>query len=307
MGIKITKNTVSIGLAVYNGEKYIEETILSVLNQSHKDLELIISDNFSDDNTERICRKFASEDERISFYRQTKNEGYLFNYKFVLEKSKSDYYMWLAHDDLLMPNMIQNLLYYLKNNSKIVLISSDIQNIDEFGKPIYVQHLKQIRFKQNLDNNLLNNIKFFRNPTSSIYHSFYGLYRKDKLRGIELNYSNKLKYATGMEIPFLAQVALKGFILSIPLVLKKYRRHSDSMYHKEVNNIDLNFHFSNSINISYILFLILKDSRISLFKKIVIFFVLMMDLGFIYVKNFIKFFFNLIKSKINLNNARKIK
>ena len=307
MGIKITKNTVSIGLAVYNGEKYIEETILSVLNQSHKDLELIISDNFSDDNTERICRKFASEDERISFYRQTKNEGYLFNYKFVLEKSKSDYYMWLAHDDLLMPNMIQNLLYYLKNNSKIVLISSDIQNIDEFGKPIYVQHLKQIRFKQNLDNNLLNNIKFFRNPTSSIYHSFYGLYRKDKLRGIELNYSNKLKYATGMEIPFLAQVALKGFILSIPLVLKKYRRHSDSMYHKEVNNIDLNFHFSNSINISYILFLILKDSRISLFKKIVIFFVLMMDLGFIYVKNFIKFFLNLIKSKINLNNARKIK
>ena len=292
MGIKITKNTVSIGLPVYNGEKYIEETILSVLDQSHKDFELIISDNFSDDNTESICRKFSYEDERISFYRQTKNRGYEFNFNFVLEKSKSDYFMWLACDDLLMPNMIENLLYYLKQNSKIVLITPDIQNIDEFGNPISLHNITQIRFKKHLDNNLLNLIKFFRNPTSTIYHSFYGLYKKDILKDIELNYSNKLEYSTGMEIPFLAQVALKGFIVSIPLSLKKFRRHSESIYHKEINNIDLNFYFRNNINITNVLFLILKNSKISLLKKIIILFFLILDLGFIYIKTCIKFILN---------------
>ena len=59
MVIKITRNTVSIGLAVYNGEKSTLESIISMLNQTHKDFELIISDNFSVDNTENICRKFA--------------------------------------------------------------------------------------------------------------------------------------------------------------------------------------------------------------------------------------------------------
>ena len=64
---------VSIGLPVRNGEDYIDLTLKSLLSQSFKNFELIISDNFSTDNTEKICKKFEKKDFRIRFIKQKKN------------------------------------------------------------------------------------------------------------------------------------------------------------------------------------------------------------------------------------------
>jgi glycosyltransferase involved in cell wall biosynthesis len=66
---------VSIGLSVYNGERLIEQTINSILNQTFTDLELVISDNASTDRTGEIAQAYARRDSRIRYYRSHKNMG----------------------------------------------------------------------------------------------------------------------------------------------------------------------------------------------------------------------------------------
>lgn len=67
--------TVSIGLFVYNGERFLPKSLDSLLRQTFRDFELIISDNASTDRTEEICRGYAATDDRIRYYRNQKNMG----------------------------------------------------------------------------------------------------------------------------------------------------------------------------------------------------------------------------------------
>ncbi len=66
---------VSLALPVYNGEKFIEEAIHSILRQDYQDFELIITDNASTDRTEAICRDFAASDRRVKYVRNDRNLG----------------------------------------------------------------------------------------------------------------------------------------------------------------------------------------------------------------------------------------
>ena len=61
---------ITIGLPVYNGQKYIKETINSILLQTYKNFELIISDNLSNDETKEICKSYEKKDNRIKYVRQ---------------------------------------------------------------------------------------------------------------------------------------------------------------------------------------------------------------------------------------------
>ncbi len=264
------KPIVSIGLPVFNGERYLKQTIESITEQTFSNFELIISDNNSNDSTSKICKEFTKLDKRIKYYKQRNNNGFWDNYKFVLEKSIGEYFIWIAHDDLQNKKMISELVKILEENKEVVLATCDIQNINEDGLNTFIQKIEQIRLTKSLKNKMLNTIYFFRNPTSSIYNSFYGLYRHKSIKNIDLNYGGILKYATGWEIPFLAQVSLKGSIISIPLPYKKYRRHSKSMYHSESQNKGLIFHLINRLNISQALLLITISSPKNLLIKFIL-------------------------------------
>jgi glycosyltransferase involved in cell wall biosynthesis len=102
--------TVSIGMPVYNGEKYIREALDSLLAQTFGDFELIISDNHSTDDTRNICKEYAAKDSRIKYVRQDENIGALANFKFVLNNSSAKYFMWAAFDDKWSRNWIEVLL-----------------------------------------------------------------------------------------------------------------------------------------------------------------------------------------------------
>ena len=83
MPTRQAKPKVSIGLVVYNGSKSISAAIESFLDQTFRDFELIISDNASSDETESICRKFASLDDRICYVRHPDNIGAAANFQYV--------------------------------------------------------------------------------------------------------------------------------------------------------------------------------------------------------------------------------
>ena len=88
MGARIPMRSaplLSIGLFVYNGERFIEEAIHSILNQTFTDFELIISDNASTDSTCEIVEAYAKCDDRIRYYRSEKNMGAGWNARRVHE------------------------------------------------------------------------------------------------------------------------------------------------------------------------------------------------------------------------------
>ncbi len=98
---------VSIGMPVYNGGLFIREALDSLLAQTFTDFELIISDNASTDGTESICREYADKDARIRYVRQAQNLGAAANFKFVLDESVGEYFMWAAADDVWLPTFVR--------------------------------------------------------------------------------------------------------------------------------------------------------------------------------------------------------
>ncbi len=94
---------VSVGLPVYNGERYLAEALDSILAQDFGDFELIISDNASTDGTRDLCEAYARVDRRINYSRLPENLGAAANYNRVFEMSTGNLFKWAAHDDLLHP------------------------------------------------------------------------------------------------------------------------------------------------------------------------------------------------------------
>jgi len=127
---------VSIGLPVYNGERYLRSAIESILAQSLGDFELIISDNASTDETETICRKFMALDKRIRYHRNAQNMGAAANFNQCFELASGEYFKWAAHDDICSPDFLSKCIDVLEKDSSVVLCSTEVTFIDENGKII---------------------------------------------------------------------------------------------------------------------------------------------------------------------------
>jgi len=99
---------VSVIIPVYNGERYLEDCVQSVLTQTCRDLELLIVDDGSGDSTWDLCRKLAERDGRIRLFHQ-ENAGVSAARNLGLEKARGKYILFVDADDLLMPNAVQIL------------------------------------------------------------------------------------------------------------------------------------------------------------------------------------------------------
>lgn len=264
----LTLPNVSIGMPVYNGEKFIREALNSLLGQTFTDFELIISDNASTDDTAAICRDYASRDIRILYVRQSENLGAMPNFQFVLDEAVGQYFMWASADDIWESTCLEELTSILDNNQQIALVASDVINVNESGLTISTSRLDNIRLED--VNNSWDKIRplFFENPTTQIFFAIYGLFRTQLLRQASLNYHGRAKYLSGSEIPFLAQIALMGKITSIPTVLKLYRRHDESSYHIEQENMSFGARLEIFITISNSLVEIILRSELSLIGKL---------------------------------------
>jgi hypothetical protein len=130
---------VSIGLPVYNGDRYLEGALSTLVDQTHTDLEIVISDNASTDRTQAICEEFARRDPRIRYIRQTYNKGAAFNHNTVAYASTGEYFRWYSYDDRMGPRLIEECAKVLDENPDVVLawprpsvIDADGNVIDDF-------------------------------------------------------------------------------------------------------------------------------------------------------------------------------
>lgn len=108
---------VSIGLPTFNRAKILRRAVDSLLAQTYRNFELIISDNASSGETQAICLQYAARDPRIRYIRQKENIGAANNNIFVLNQAQGEYFLWAADDDWWAPEYISSLLEPLEKNS----------------------------------------------------------------------------------------------------------------------------------------------------------------------------------------------
>src|SRR5499427_3728332 len=123
----------SIGLPVYNGENYLDQSIEALLGQSYEDFELIISDNASTDGTADICRRYERQDSRIRYVRQPRNIGLSPNHNFLIGQAKGELFKEASHDDLYGRDLLKRCVEALDEHPHVVLAHSWTAAIDGTG------------------------------------------------------------------------------------------------------------------------------------------------------------------------------
>ena len=180
--MKESQPIVSVGIFVFNEVKFIEEAIVSVINQTYQNLEIIVSDNCSTDGTIEIIERYAQRDPRIKFYRQEQNIGAHENFKFVLHKSTGEYFMWMGGHDIILPSLVERAVSVFKINNKSVLVYSDSEFINHEGLTISKSA------NSNIDNYNLSRTDRLKNLINNIGYCtpVYGLFKKSVLKNIPI-------------------------------------------------------------------------------------------------------------------------
>jgi len=239
-----SRPAVTVGIPVFNGERFIRQAIESVLAQTFTDYELLISDNASVDGTAAICNEIAANDRRIKFVQQENNRGPFWNLKFVTERATGGLLVWLSHDDALHRLFIEKCVAYLDRNPRAVVVSGDFRIVDESGNQVDMEILQTIREDIPWARRCS---QFFHYPIfSNVFYAFYGMMRVDACR-TALSKIKEPKYMSQIELPVLSRLATMGEITSLPTVLRDYRRVSTSLYHSEVDSLSRKPKFARSI------------------------------------------------------------
>jgi len=115
----LEEKLISVCIPVYNGEKYIEETLNSIIVQTYKNIEIIISDNASTDNTGSIVMKYLDKDSRVKYSRNEVNLGYSGNLNKLIELAKSEYIAVYHADDIYQPTIVEEQVNFLNSNPSL--------------------------------------------------------------------------------------------------------------------------------------------------------------------------------------------
>lgn len=211
------KPKVSIGLPVYNGEKYLEEALDSMISQTYQDFELIIADNASTDRTQEICLEYAQRDHRVKYHRNEKNLGAAPNHNLVFHLAKGEYFKWAGHDDKIAPDFLSKCVQVLDRNPDVMMCMPTTSLIDEHGR-----YLGEYAYQA--DGDIPDPHKRFRNflLKNKSGNYIYGLMRADGITKTSPHGS----YPSS-DLVFIAELSLYGRYYILPESLYFRRFHAE--------------------------------------------------------------------------------
>ncbi len=228
---------VSIGVPVYNGERYLRAALDSLLNQTFTDFEILISDNCSTDSTAAICAEYAARDARVRYHRKQKNDGAVENFNSIVDRARGQYFKWAAHDDAIAPTYLEKCVALLDGDPKIVMAHSLTQMIDQFDQPIILpedgkgyivdEHKHIVRVGYDSPDRKLNSphaderFAAIVMETNWVYEIF-GLFRIEPLKRTGL-----MEAFYGGDKLLLAQIVTMGRVALVPEPLFLNRRHAE--------------------------------------------------------------------------------
>ncbi len=212
----MNKPKVSVGLPIYNGQKFLGRALESILGQDFEDFELIISDNASVDETGNICRSYAAKDRRIHYSRNDVNIGAARNFNKVFHAARGKYFKWAAHDDECRQSLLSRCVEYLDDSSDLVtMVYAQGKLIDQEGQTI-LAGLDQIEARDPRPYMRLARVLWSLNYCDPIF----GLIKTDVLRKTQL-----IGGFFGTDNVLLGELALHGEIRKLDEILFKLRAH----------------------------------------------------------------------------------
>lgn len=227
--LEISENVpplVSIGMPVFNGGRYINEALVSILRQSHTNFELIISDNASTDNTPGLCREFVEKDSRVRYVRQASNIGALANFQHVLDQATGQYFMWAACDDYWDSQWVETLLHALRSRAAQGAIGRVLQ-VDGRSQPI--EHIVNRQTFSYDTAYIWRRLKFFVDfEGAGKANLFYSLFERRFVAELPVR-------SYGYDYHMIFDFLRYGRIAGVPSVALHKRIHDDAASTLEIN------------------------------------------------------------------------
>jgi hypothetical protein len=183
----VARPLVSVLIPTYNGERFLDEALLSVRRQTYRNLEILVRDDGSTDGTLEIARQNASEDSRITVIESDHNAGGRANYISLAKLATGEFIKYCNQDDLLHASCVDTLLTAFKANPDVTLATSSRVLIDADGKELpataystpLVQHDAILDGQQIVRYVMLNSINQIGEPTTAMYRN--GLVDPDQM------------------------------------------------------------------------------------------------------------------------------
>ncbi|MEM8902279.1 MAG: glycosyltransferase [Actinomycetota bacterium] len=228
---------VSLGLPVFDGEAYLEETIASIEAQTMGDFELIICDNASTDRTEEICRKLAARDPRVQYHRNERNLGAAPNYNRTFELASAPYFKWVAYDDLLEPTNLEVCVDALDAaEDDVVLVYPRTMLIDGDGADIGLYEDRLDLRERSLSKRMVHFASTWR-----LCNPVFGVIRSDVLARTSL-----IGAYPSSDVTLLGELALHGRYLELDQPLFRRRIHARSSRQGELTMEEVEQWFDTS-------------------------------------------------------------
>lgn len=206
----------SIGLPVYNGEKYLAESVESILRQDLADFELIVSDNASTDGTRAIAERYARQDPRVRYLRSETNVGAAGNFNRVFREAVAPLFKWACADDVLADGFLSAAVAEMESHPEVALCYGRTTLVDAAGRP-------QSEYDQGLDLRDPEVAARFRIATRrmGLLHALQGVMRTDALRSTGL-----MATFPGSDEALVVEIAIRGPIHEIPCPMLFRRMHA---------------------------------------------------------------------------------
>ncbi|NLT51594.1 MAG: glycosyltransferase [Ignavibacteria bacterium] len=236
MKIIMHSELVSVIITTFNGEKFIRESVESIISQTYTNLEIIIIDDGSNDGTADIIKSIP--DKRIKYF-WTENNGHVAALNYGLSLANGDYVSILDHDDIAMPQKIEKQMKAILFDSDISIVSHNIFVINEIGKTLY-----EIKLPKE-DEEIKKELRF----QNIISHS--GVLYKKKIVLDAGGYREK--YGKIADYDLWLRLRLNAKFLNLDEMLLKYRKHinGQSFSIKSIKEINTSIIKVLEENISY--------------------------------------------------------
>lgn len=211
--IEVIPKLISVVIPVYNGSKYLEEAILSILNQTYHNFELLIINDGSTDNSEEIIKSF--KDKRIVYIKNEVNKGLIFTLNNGVLNSKGEFIARMDQDDISHPERFAKQIIEFNNDIDLTICGSFMKTFGN-GKPIFINYLPITKAE------IISSIYFtcpFVHPSVMI--------RKSNL--LKLNEIYREDYINSEDYDLWSRLVFIGNCLNIPEYLLNYRVHEKQM------------------------------------------------------------------------------
>lgn len=217
-----TKRTplISIALAVYNGEKYLQQQLDSILNQTISDFELVICDDCSTDRTWNLLKRISESDNRIKVFQNSHNLGFKKNFEHAIKLCSGEYIALSDQDDIWTQDHLE-LLYNSIDDKSLACGNSELINGNGDTLGITLKEQESLDYIPDNDFDKLKSIVLYRNP----YQGATMLFKRGLLHYI-------LPFPDGVDFhdTWIASVAcVTGGLAYVDKVILKYRRVATSV------------------------------------------------------------------------------